>query len=298
MGRQLRLLSFGEIIWDRLPSGATLGGAPLNLAAHMSLLGAESYILSAVGNDSEGRLAEELIKGYGIRTDYLEKLSEYPTGSCNVTLRDGTPEYTLATDCAYDYIGKPTLQGDFDCLAFGTLAQRKEKSANTLKEIIANESFGEIYCDLNIRLPHSTPEAVRLCLENATIVKISLEELDFVTESALAMRLPTERAVRSLAEKYPKIKLLILTMGEGGSMCYDKIAEKLYTAAAIPCKVVSTVGAGDSFGATFLWKYFHGGSIQDCLRLASEISSYVVSCDGAIPEGMREYIKALPQGIL
>lgn len=289
----MRLLSFGEIIWDKFPTGDRLGGAPLNLAAHMALLGAESYILSAVGNDSEGKLAAEIARGLGIHTDYLTILDTHPTGSCSVSLdMIGTPSYTLAPCCAYDSIPEPSLCGEeFDCLAFGTLALRERGNQELLSRLMRKCRFKEIYCDLNIRQPHSRAEAVRFCLESASIVKISLEELDFVTEAALGgRRFSLTDAVYALSEGYPSLKLIIITLAEFGSICYERSADKLYTAAAVPCEAVSSVGAGDSFGAAFLWKYSQGGSIPECLELASKISSYVVSCEGAIPEGMKEYL--------
>ena len=123
----MKILSFGEIIWDVYPDERTLGGAPLNFAAHTAAMGTDAYIMSAVGDDILGREALALAEGSGVNTEYVSILPEFPTGRCDVKIDSrGIPTYTLAENTAYDNIAYCNLAESFDVFAFGTLALRCE----------------------------------------------------------------------------------------------------------------------------------------------------------------------------
>lgn len=290
----MKLLSFGEILFDVFTDNERLGGAPLNLAAHCQIQGATSYILSALGNDTLGKTALEQIKALGISTEYIAVLNEKPTGKCIVTLdENAVPSYNLLLDTAYDFIPCPNFNERFDVFAFGTLALRSEYNLCTVKKIIKSGICDKIYCDINIREPFSTEKATLFCLENADYVKISDEELPFVTKAVFGKAVPLKEAPTAICDKYPNIRLIIITLGGDGSLVYEAKSQKFFTEKAFPANVVSTVGAGDSFGASFITKYLNGNSISESLRFASAVSAYVVSKQGAIPNGIREYIKNL-----
>lgn len=281
----MRLLSFGEIIWDVFPDAAHIGGAPLNFAAHTVLQGGKASLLSAVGNNTLGKNATEKISDLGIGTEYIFTDAELPTGMCRVTLdKNGVPSYDLLDNTAYDRIPCPDAISSLDVLAFGTLALRHEFNRESVKKLLAEHTWREVFCDLNIRAPFFSDESIRLCLENASIVKISDEELSTVTLSALGKTLSVSDAARELALKYTQIKVVIITLGAKGAYAYDAQSGNEFECGVADYPVVSTVGAGDSFGAAFLYWYLSGKDIPACLGIASRVSGFVVSREGAVPK--------------
>ena len=153
----MKILAFGEILWDvflsqnREITDKKIGGAPFNFAAHCEKLGGESYLLSAVGGDENGKDALEQAKNLGINTDYIAVLPQYDTGVCKITLDNGLPNYDLVSDVAYDHIPKTETENSFDALYMGTLAMREEDSKASFREIIKNTSAKEVLFDVNFR---------------------------------------------------------------------------------------------------------------------------------------------------
>lgn len=281
----MKLLSFGEILWDIYPDKKYIGGAPLNFAAHYSRLGGRSYMLTAVGQDELGKEALENIKKFNIHYDYVSQISEKSTGRCLVTLGSkGVPHYDLLDDVAYDYISLPKICENFDILYFGTLALRSNYNISTLKKLIEKNSFKEIFVDINIRPPYYTKENVVFTLENASILKTSKEELETVLKMAEIGVSDFKSICKKLKQKFSNLKIIIITCGEKGSYCFETKTEKEYNCPAEAVDVVSTVGAGDSFSAAFISEYFDSDDINKALNFASKISAFVVSKTGAIPE--------------
>ena len=159
--------------------------------------------------------------------------------------------------------------------------------------MLSSNIFSEIYTDLNIRSQFYSKESIVFCLSNATIVKISDEELPLVTQTLFYTILDLHEAVASIAEKYPQIKLLLITCGAKGAFCYDCLSGKTHYCPAEAVSVVSTVGAGDSFGATFLTLYDKTKDIPYSLRLSAKISAFVVSHKEAIPPTSKNFINKL-----
>ena len=291
----MNLLSFGEIIWDVYQENCTIGGAPLNLAAHVALQGGNAFLASAVGKDALGRSALEQIRALDVKTDYVSVSCDSPTGQCIVSLdENGVPSYKILENTAYDSILPPSpLRHTFDAVSFGTLALRGEQNRKALESILQNNSFDEVYTDLNIRAPFYSEESINLCLSKATIVKISDEELPLVTKTIFgAMPDPIE-AVKMIAERYSQIRLILVTKGKNGAFCYQCRTDRLYNWVAEPAVVVSTVGAGDSFGATFLTQYMKTKDIILSMKLAAKVSAFVVSHREAIPPSTKEFLKSI-----
>ena len=282
----MKILSFGEILFDVYPDKKCIGGAPLNFAAHACREGAEAYLLSAVGNDELGCEAIELVKKLGISADYVAINPDFETGKCIVSLNEqGIPSFDVKSNVSYDYI--PLLNADreyFDVIAFGTLALRNNVSLNTLKEILKAKNYGRIFCDINLRAPFYTKESVELCLENANILKLSDTELDCVLDTFFSIRYENFlQNLRLLSAKYRNLEEIAVTCGENGAYVYFSREDKIYYTPARAVKVVSTVGAGDSFGAAYLVSRLKGNDIISSLERATEVSAYVVSCKDAIP---------------
>ena len=285
----MKILSFGEILFDVFGDSAKLGGAPLNFCAHAVRAGATGAVLSAVGDDELGKIALQQVASYGIETGHIAVLGNKPTGRSLVTLNDaGVPRYDLLEDVAYDHIPVPKLEGKgYDVLYFGTLALRSPDNRKTLGQLLQKKIAGDVFVDVNIRPPFYSEESILFALGHATMLKISDEELPVVSAVVLGAGAHTVDSVVSvIRERFANIKLLILTCGENGSAAYDLQTGDICRCDAVKTKVVSTVGAGDSFCAAFLVNYLRGDGVADALQKASRVSAWVVSQEGAIPEGV------------
>ena len=289
----MKLLSFGEVLFDVFEKDALIGGAPLNFAAHAAIQGADAYLLSAVGRDDYGKMAIAETEKLGVKTDYIAVTEVCETGKCLVSLDEkGVPSYNLLENVAYDHILCPEkLPADFDVFAFGTLALRGRDNIETVQKILAENDFSYVYSDLNIRPPFYSAESILFCMENATIVKISDEELPVITDAVFGKKLEIKDAREALCDKFSQLSLVIITCGEKGA--YAWCCGEISFCDAKKTTVESTVGAGDSFGATFLCEYLSSKDIKKALSKASEVSSYVVSQKGAVPSGMKEFFEKL-----
>ena len=285
----MKILSFGEILFDVYGDSANLGGAPLNFCAHAVRAGAEASMLSAVGNDALGHAALQQVKGYGIDIRHTATVDDKMTGKCLVTLNaQGVPKYNLLEDVAYDYIPVPPLEGEtFDVFYFGTLALRSVNNRKTVETLLSKNVAKDVFVDINIRPPFYCDESILLALKYATLLKISDEELPVVAKAIVGEREhDTDRVVAAIKQRFPNVKRMILTCGADGSAAYDLKTGAICRCDAVRTKVVSTVGAGDSFCATFIVNYLQGVDTMTALQKASKISAWVVSQEGAIPDGM------------
>ena len=292
----MKILSFGEIIWDVYsPAERTLGGAPLNFAAFAAMQGAEAYIASAVGNDLLGDEAIAEIEAFGVHCDLVSTLDGMPSGQCLVTLDDkGIPCYRVLEDVAYDHIDYSVLDSKFDAISFGTLALRGSNNRNSIKRFLEENEFTEVFTDLNIRPPFYSRDSVKFCLESSSIVKISDEELHTVAELILGGYTDNDSAARAILDNFENIKILLLTCGAEGAYCYDRSGERYFTP-AVKTTVVSSVGAGDSFGATFLVQYLRTRSIPYSLEVAARVSAFVVSKKETLSDEIKGYVEKATQ---
>ena len=283
----MKILSFGDIIWDVYPDKACIGGALLNFSAHVAKSGAHSLLMSAVGDDELGKDAIEKLSGFGVDTSYVSTNADLPTGQCRVTLdENAVPTFCLLDNVAYDRITtyKDALCESFDALAFGSVPIRHEHNIKALKAIIDGKNCGKIYCDVNLRAPFFDENSVAFCLENSNVLKVSEVELEYVMKNILKSdETDYERCARALCDRYKNLEIILITCGEYGAYAYEKDTESIFYHPAKKVEVVSTVGAGDSFGAAFLVDFLSGRSIPECLASATERSAYVVSHMDAVP---------------
>lgn len=280
-----KVLSFGEILWDVYPDKKHIGGAPLNFAAHFVKCGGEAFVNSAVGNDALGDLTVNSVNDLGVNTKYIFK-NDKQTGQCLVTLdKDSIPSYNLLDDTAYDFIDSPDcISENFDVFYFGTLALRNEYNRKSVEKILNENDFDDVFVDINIRKPFISKEVIEFALKYATILKISDEDLaEFAHFTGIKYSSPLG-AAKEISKRFKNIKLILITMGEVGSLAFECKAQNETRCNAQKVKVASTVGAGDSFSAAFLAMYLNGSNIQTCLETASKVSGFVVSNMGAIPD--------------
>lgn len=285
----MKILSFGEIIWDVYEDKSCIGGAPFNFAAHAAGFGADSYLVSAVGDDKLGADALNAAKNFGIKDDFIQIISGKQTGTCLVSLNEQKmPAYNILTDVSYDYISFPeSIRGkEFDVFCFGTLIQRSESNVKTITDLLKYVKIKEVLCDINIRPPFYSEKSIKLCFESASILKISREELPIVMNAVFGESVRDyAAAAKIIASAYKNVKIVIITLDSDGSYVYDARSRTEYCRECEKVNVVSTVGAGDSYTAAFAVSLLEGDNIKTALEKATKLSAFVVEHAEAVPRG-------------
>ena len=286
-----KIVSLGEVLWDLFPSGERFGGAPANFACHAAILGGEVSMVSSVGDDKRGHQAIEILQGFGIDVSLIQVDPDAPTGSVGVSLdANGKPTYAIHEGSAWDRIGySADLEkrvADADAVYFGTLGQRSEVSRNTIRRALSVARQADLprILDINLRAPFFDAALIRESIQHANILKLSDEELG-ETCAACEVRLSPqpENNLRSLLEQQ-NLDLVVMTRGPDGAMLASADgADGIVTQPGIPTVVKDTVGAGDSFTASFLLGRLRGDSHKQNLLNACTIAARVCSHAGAVP---------------
>lgn len=275
----------GEVLWDVLPEGKKLGGAPANFAYHVSQFGFESRIVSAIGPDM---LGEELLSGLGDKgLDCMIEAVPYPTGTVQVELDgNGIPRYDIRQDVAWDNIpftpGLEALAKTTGAVCFGSLAQRSPVSMDTINRFIDSMPEGSLRIfDINLRQNFYTKDIVCNSMRKCNILKINDEELETVSRMFELPDGTQQSRAKALLSMFG-LKVLILTCGATGSHVFT--ADEYSYLETPEVNVVDTVGAGDSFTAAFVSGLLKGLDIRQAHRLAVETSAFVCTQKGAMPE--------------
>ncbi len=280
----MKIIVFGDILWDVFPGKREIGGAAFNFAAHMSKLGADVKMVTAVGMDADGDEALLEAGAFGMDTAGIARV-QAPTGRSLVTLKNGIPDYELPFPAAYDCVPLPrdtTGYMNADALYLGTLPSRDPNGvtrASALK-LLLEGSYREIFFDINIRKQYYSPDFIDAVLSRTTIFKLSRDEISVLGLSGAA---DNESVCRAICGRYPGIRTVLLTLDSDGAMAYSSSAGTFVYSEKPSVKVVSTVGGGDSLSACFLYNHLLGEPAQDCLRRASALANFVVGHLGAIP---------------
>jgi fructokinase len=284
MNKRYKVAGIGEVLWDQLPKGDVLGGAPLNVAYHASQLGAESYIISAVGND---KLGNEIISRLSTKSiNLLIDRVAFPTGTVKVTLDgNGVPDFVISNNVAWDYIELTkeilNLASQLDAVCFGSLAQRNNVSHNAILKFLnlVPENALKIF-DINLRQNFYDKQLINDSLTISNVLKINDDEL-FIIAELFGMKGDKEYLCRKLLDTN-KLELVAYTCGANGSYLFSK-DNKSYIKTPI-VKVKDTVGAGDSFTAALMVSLLNGYKLSECHTLAVDIAAFVCESDGAMPE--------------
>ena len=275
------IVGIGEILFDMLPSGAQLGGAPAN---HVCRLGGRGVAVSAIGRDKLGEEVKEILASKRLEAVLPEVV--FPTGVVNVELDGrGVPQYTIIENVAWDNVPytpeMKELARNAAAVCFGTLAQRNPVTRATVMGFIADMPSDSLKVyDINLRQHFYSRNIIEESLRVADILKINDEEIVVVSD-LLGLDSSPEQACRSLINKYG-LRLVILTKGADGS---EVITPDTKSSVACPeVKIADTVGAGDSFTAAFVNAYLRGESILECHNIANRISAFVCSRSGSMPD--------------
>jgi len=280
------IAGFGEVLFDVLPSERHCGGAPANVIYHINRLGGKSCIISAVGQDELGDEAMAFLESKHIDCRFVQR-STLPTSTVTVTLKDGIPTYAFHYPEAWDDIhATPAIFDackEFAAFEFGSLAQRGETTRQTLKQVLAALPADCLKVfDINLRQNFYSREIISDSLLAADVLKLNDEECAVLADMFDMPGTP-EDTVASLQKQF-NLKYIILTLGANGSAIYDGQAPMKYYPVA-PCpKIEDTVGCGDSFLAAWLLAILEGKDLDTAMRRASEVSAYVASQKGAMPE--------------
>ena len=281
------VVGLGELIWDLLPGGRRLGGAPTNFAYISRLLGERSVVASRVGRDPLGREALERLARAGVSTSYVQTDDEHPTGTVGVTVdEEGEAHFNVNQNSAWDYLEWTNeweaLAARADAVCFGTLGQRAPGARSTIKRFLAAMRPNALRVfDVNLRHSFFDREMLNASLSHANVVKLNAEELP-----ALAALLETggdgERAISERLLRRFDLELVAVTRGARGSLVVN--AKEAFEHAGFRVRVADTIGAGDAFAAALVQRLLRNAPLAEIADAANRAGAWVATHSGATPE--------------
>jgi fructokinase len=290
------MIGLGEVLWDLLPSGKVLGGAPANFAYMTNLLGDQGIVASRVGDDESGREACRVMQELGLITAYVQCDRQHPTGTAGVFIDSGgQPTFTIKESVSWDFLewteSWEQLSARADVVCFGSLAQRSPTSAATIERFLQNTPKKALRIfDVNLRQSFYSAEVLRRSLRYTDIVKLNEQELLHVTsvfgfdsgdEETLARRLLSEFSLR----------LVCVTRGARGSILVS--AERTVEHKGLSVKIADAVGAGDAFTACLAHHYVRGKTLEEISKSANRFASWVATQVGAMPSTSRSHLERI-----
>lgn len=284
----------GEALWDVLPEGRKIGGAPANFAFHAGQAGMDARVVSAVGRDALGDETLLTLQQKGLNTDAVARV-DFPTGVVQVTLSEGgIPQYDICEGVAWDNIpftpALDELARNAQAVCWGSLAQRSEVSRNCIYRFLdamPSEQGRLKVFDINLRQHFYSIDVIEASCQRANVLKINEEELVIVSE---LLRLGTplvEQQCRLLMERF-SLDMLVLTCGSNGSYIFTPVETSFRVTPLV--QVADTVGAGDSFTATLVADLLKGEPVGVAHEHAVQLAAYVCTQQGAMaewPEALR-----------
>lgn len=287
-----RVACFGEILWDCLPRGIFLGGAPLNVAYHLLRHGVEAWPISAVGRDFLGAEALRRLQVWDMDPRGIAQLSTRPTGVVQATLDDrGVAHYRIVRNVAWDRIdarrAKQQQPTPPDAIVFGTLALRETANRAALDTLLAAWPDAQRVTDLNLRPPFDGTAAIEFALRRAQIVKLNDEELLRLTprRGPTKRRAGLEHLAREFAQKWKLATVCVTAGARGAGLLWQ---DRWFWEDGRPVTVRDTVGAGDAFlGALLPALLLSPVAPAVALARACRVGEFVAARDGATPQYTR-----------
>lgn len=296
-GQSKVIVGLGELLWDLLPEGKQLGGAPANFSVMSARLGNRAVIASSLGDDSLGREARKYLSTLPADVDSIQTDVKHPTGSVSVKLTDGQPEYVIHEPVAWDFLeftpAWKELAATADAVCFGSLAQREPVSRKTIHSFLtATRRDCVRVFDVNLRKPFYTRGVLEDSLSKATVLKLNDAEMPEVLRllklegrEASAWIAPDASALRRGASTLLSefgLQLVCVTMGGSGSLLVT--AESFDEHPGVPIEVADTIGAGDAFTAALTSYYLKGAPLPVLNEAGNRWGSWVASQSGAMPQ--------------
>lgn len=308
MKEQHLILGTGEILWDLLPEGAQLGGAPTNFAVMAGQLGNHSVILSRLGYDELGRKAVQTLDPMAADISLLQVDQIHETGKVTVVLDKGQPHFTIHHPSAWDFLELADewvqMAQRADAICFGTLGQRTVDARQTIQTLVAQTSSSCIRVfDVNLRAPFFTGEVIQESLELATVMKMNDAEAPQVLE---LLGLPTHegggseelrRAADRVLEEFPMLTMVAITRGAHGSLLVSR--DEWNDNPGYPVKVEDTIGSGDAFTAALTHYLLRGADLATLNEAGNRWGGWVATQKGGTPileEKVRAQISTAIEG--
>ena len=288
-----KITAFGEILWDNLPTGKVLGGAPVNLLTHLAALGADCSVISRCGNDADGAALREAIRRKHVAIDFIQTDPQLATSQVLVQLdTEGCAYYDIVYPCAWDKIqageAAKTRVAQADVFIFGSLSVRDAVSRQALAELLPHASF-KIF-DVNLRPPHYQLAHLSDMMRQADFIKLNDDELHEIATALGSPYRSIEQNIRFIAE-HTHTRQICVTLGKHGALYFCD--GELFAHHGYRVTVADTVGAGDSFLAGFIHQYLQRKPPQEILAFACALGSLVASRHGATPEVSLSEIEAM-----
>lgn len=277
-----KVVCFGEVLWDILPSGAVPGGAPMNVAYHLHKQQKNPAVITRIGNDKKGEELLQIFSDYGVCIDFFQVDYEHETGKVYAEPNEHNEVvYDIVKPAAWDFINYEdrleSLVSHAEFFVFGSLAARNNESKNTLLKLL-NVAKTKVL-DINLRAPHFNRRIVEELLSNADLLKLNLAELELIT-GWFSKYTSVKDRVNSIIERF-NIRNIVVTMGGDGAIIYYNGEE--FTHKGYKVKVADTVGSGDAFLAGLLGKLSEGDTPGNALEFASRTGAFVATKKGACP---------------
>jgi fructokinase len=287
------ILGIGELLWDVLPEGPRLGGAPANFTVMAGRLGSHAAVLSRIGRDDLGRKAVEILDPLPADTEFLQVDPVHETGRVTVAFQNGQPHYTIHEPAAWDFLELSdewvSLAQRADAICFGSLAQRSLESRQTIQTLAAQTQASCVRVfDVNLRAPFYSSEVVQESLELATVMKMNDAEVPLVlgllglqafdAQAPGALRAAAER----LLEEFPTLKMVAVTRGGAGSLLVSR--EAWHEHPGIHVEVADTIGAGDAFTAAMTHYLLRGADLATLNEAGNRWGGWVASQAGGMPD--------------
>lgn len=279
-------VGIGELLWDLLPEGKEMGGAPANFAYHARMLGAEGIIVSRVGDDDLGREMLAGLRERGLDVSYIGLDPGFPTGTVSVEVgKDGQPRFTIHEGVAWDRLvlgpEHESLAGRADIACFGTLAQRGPAARAAIEAFLGKVPAGCLRVfDVNLRQAYFSRDLIIGNLKRCHALKLNDSELP-VLGDMLGLGGGEEERLAKLVRDF-RLKAAALTRGEKGSLLCGPDGEMAEHAGVKPERMADTVGAGDAFAAAFAMGLLAGESLAVIGEKANRLASYVCSRPGGM----------------
>ena len=279
------VIGIGEVLWDLLPSGAQLGGAPANFAWHAHALGAKAQIISRVGKDELGEEIRRRLSRMELPDGLVQMDAVHPTGTVTVALVDGVPEYTIHENVAWDHIAVTSealaaVRGA-DAVCFGSLAQRKPVSRQAIQTLVAaaRKEAWRIF-DINLRQHYFDRKVIENSLKVANVLKLNDGELPILAKLFTAAG-DVKEQIEFFATQFGLRVVALTRGGEGSLLCCDG---KWSDCAPIKVEVKDTIGAGDAFTAALCVGLLKRMELDRINAAANQIAAFVCSQAGATPD--------------
>jgi fructokinase len=278
------ILCFGEVLWDRLPSGEKPGGAPMNVALHLTAAGLNVSLASKIGADKQGNRLIEFLQKSGLNTDLIQVDNSLPTSEVLVHLDDEqNATYEICEPVAWDNIvfnnALKNIAQNSGLLVYGSLASRSMTTRKTLFRLMDSDVVKLM--DINLRKPYDKPDVVKPLLEKTDILKLNDDELKIICSWKNFVVRDEKAMVKWLADQY-NLKMLCVTRGKNGAILFSD--NTFYDHPGYKVKTIDTVGAGDAFLSGLIAALLSSQDLQAALELACATGAFVASRAGATPK--------------